>query len=221
MHTDTGDLKIYHDEIGVNGPVTRYGLYLSGGDEVLLSNQISDGHVVGAGSIGQDSVVVMVSPSGQLSARLLAFIYPDTGDNSDSGFLDSILEPLPGDSREQKMMVLAGMGGGMLILLFTVVTVLRRSHREEEELEVSVEDGDLELLIETEEDALLESEESSEITVTVSASGEIVEEIDDAELETNLEEEIEAKIEAGTASKRIERRMKRKERERQKKPWMS
>ena len=50
-------------------------------------------------------------------------------------------------------MALAAIGGFLLVLFVSVIVVLRRSHREEEELEISAETGDLELLVETEEDA--------------------------------------------------------------------
>ena len=63
IKTSKKDVKVYHDEIGIYGPVTRYGIYSVGDAEVGLSNIIAEGHVVGAGTIGLDSIVIMTSPS--------------------------------------------------------------------------------------------------------------------------------------------------------------
>ena len=55
---DMGDdeIKIFHDEIGVSGPLTRYGIYNLGDSELSLSNIIGGGHVVGAGCVGNDGI---------------------------------------------------------------------------------------------------------------------------------------------------------------------
>ena len=213
MHTSEDEIKVYHDEIGVLGPVTRYGLYNIGDSEIALSNLIAKGNVIGAGSIGEDAIVIMSSPSGLISGMKIANINPsDTGDD-DGGILDLILSPLPGDTREDKMMALGAIGGFLLILFLSVIVVLRRSHREEEELEVSAETGDLELLVETEEDdgplVAIDSDGESELVVSTGSTPTVVLE-DEEEIEQSLTEELEAKVEAGNASKRLERRMKRK-----------
>ena len=109
-------------------------------------------------------------------------------------------------------MIALGAIGGILFLMFVaVIVVLRRSHREEDELEVSTEKGDLELLVETEEDdgplVAIDSDGESELVVSTSPINVILEE---EEEEPTLSDELKAKVEAGNASKRLERRMKRK-----------
>tara|TARA_B100000459_G_scaffold146843_1_gene114159 strand:+ start:3548 stop:8449 length:4902 start_codon:yes stop_codon:yes gene_type:complete len=213
MHMSEDEIKVYHDEIGVLGPVTRYGMYNVGDSEIALSNLIAKGNVVGAGSIGEDAIVIMTSPSGLISGMKIANINPNSNTDDDGGIIDYILSPLPGDDREQKMMALAAIGGFLLVLFVSVIVVLRRSHREEEELEISAETGDLELLVETEEDdgplVAIDSDGDSELLVS-SGSVPTVYLEDEEEVEQSLSEELEAKVEAGNASKRLERRMKRK-----------
>ena len=213
IRTSDEEIKVYHDEIGVYGPVTRYGMYNLGDDEIGLSNLIGEGHVIGAGSIGEDSFVIMTSPSGQISAKKVAYIYAGIEDDSEQGILEYLLSPLPGDSREEKLITLAMIGAFLVVLFTSVLVILKRSHRQEEEIEVSAEKGDLELLIETEEEdsALLaiDADGSDEIVVTINQTNVVLD--DEYEPETlDLSSELEAKVEAGTASKRLERRMKRK-----------
>ena len=191
MHTSEDEIKVYHDEIGVLGPVTRYGLYNIGDSEIALSNLIAKGNVIGAGSIGEDAIVIMSSPSGLVSGMKIANINPsDTGDD-DGGILDLILSPLPGDTRVDKMMALGAIGGFLLILFLSVIVVLRRSHREEEELEVSAETGDLELLVETEEDdgplVAIDSDGESELVVSTVSTPTVVLE-DEEEIEDRNDE---------------------------------
>ena len=213
MHMSEDEIKVFHDEIGVLGPVTRYGTYNVGDSEISLSNLIAKGNVVGAGSIGEDAIVIMSSPSGLISGMKIANVNPNQGGNDDGGIIDYILSPLPGDTREDKMIALGAIGGFLFILFISVVVVLRRSHREEEELEISAETGDLELLIETEEDdgplVAIDSDGESELVVSSGTMPTVYLE-DEEEVEQSLSEELEAKVEAGNASKRLERRMKRK-----------
>ena len=204
-------IKVFHDEVGISGPVTRYGLYNLGDDIISLSNIIGGGHVVGAGSIGQDGIVIMISPSGQISGKTIANINPDKDLGDDSGFLAVILSPLPGDTQQEKMLALGVIGGLLFLMFVSVIVVLRRSHREEEEIEVSTETGDLELLVETEEDdgplVAIDTDGDSELIVSTTSIKVVLEE--EVEEQT-LSEELEAKVEAGNASKRLERRMQRK-----------
>ena len=97
-------------------------------------------------------------------------------------------------------------------MFVSVIVVLRRSHREEEELEVSTETGDLELLVETEEDdgplVAIDADGESELVVSTAPVNVILEEEEDEE--QTLSDELKAKVESGNASKRLERRMKRK-----------
>ena len=213
MHMSEDEIKVFHDEIGVLGPVTRYGMYNVGDSEISLSNLIAKGNVVGAGSIGEDAIVVMSSPSGLVSGMKIANINPNQGGDDDGGIIDYILSPLPGDTREDKMIALGAIGGFLFVLFISVVVVLRRSHREEEELEISAETGDLELLVETEEDdgplVAIDSDGESELVVSSGSTPTVYIE-DEEEVEQSLSEELEAKVEAGNASKRLERRMKRK-----------
>ena len=129
----------------------------------------------------------------------------------DGGLLDVLLSPLPGDTQQEKMVALAAIGGVLFLMFVSVIVVLRRSHREEEELEVSTETGDLELLVETEEDdgplVAIDTDGESDLVVSTAPVNVILEE---EEEEPTLSDELKAKVEAGNASKRLERRMKRK-----------
>ena len=204
-------IKVFHDEVGVSGPVTRYGLFNLGDTKISLSNIIGGGHVIGAGSIGQDGIVIMTSPSGQISGKTIATTNPGKVSEDDGGFLDVLLSPLPGDTQQEKMVALAAIGGVLFLMFVSVIVVLRRSHREEEELEVSTETGDLELLVETEEDdgplVAIDTDGESDLVVSTAPINVILEE---EEEEPTLSDELKAKVEAGNASKRLERRMKRK-----------
>lgn len=213
MMKDSDDsIKVYHDEIGIYGPVTRYGMYMVGDSEIGLSNLIAEGHIIGAGSIGQDAIVIMSSPSGQISGKKVAYLYPSDNQDGDDSFLDILLSPLPGENREEKMMSLAALGAFFVVLFTLVVVVLKRSHREEEELEVSAESSDLELLLETEEDdgPLVAIDTDGESELVVSTIPNVILEDMEEDDSRDLSSELEAKVEAGTASKRLERRMKRK-----------
>ena len=214
MKISNKEIKLFHDEIGVLGPVSRYGMYNLGDSEIGLSNLIAEGHIVGAGSIGDDAIVVMASPSGQISAKQIVYLYPSESDDSD-GIIEMLLNPLPGDNIDQKLMSLAGIGVFLFMLFGLVIVVLRRSHREEEELEVSAEGGDLELLVLTEEDTgplvAIDADGDSDLLVSMNSPKVILEDEDGEEESRDLTAELEAKLESGTASKRLERRMKRKD----------
>ena len=207
------EIKIFHDEVGVYGPVTRYGVYNVGDDEVSLSNIITTGNLVGSGYLGKDIVVIVSTPAGQINGLNIGSLKDNSESGDDEGILDLILSPLPGETQREKMMALGAIGGLMIVMFLAVIIVLKRSHREEEELEVSAEKGDLELLIETEEDdgPLVAIDTDSESELVVTSSKPVVELEESVEIEEQtLAEELEAKVEAGNASKRLERRMKRK-----------
>lgn len=203
--TSSKEIKFLYDEIGVSStgakPYTRYGSYTAGDSEIGLSNNIAEGYIVGAGSIGYDAFIIMVDPSGQVTSKKLLFAGQKEESDEKNGFLDYLLAPLPGEGVE-KLWILSGIGIFLFGLFLVVVVVLKRQS-DEEEIEISAESGDLELLIETEEDF---EEQSDDLVVTI---GEAVLEEEPEEL--TLSEELEAKVEAGTGSKRLERRMKRKE----------
>lgn len=210
MQMGDGEFKIFHDEIGVYGPVTRYGIYNAGDKEIGLSNLISEGNIVGAGNIGSDQVVIMSSPSGKASAIKIAYLGPDTGDSDDDSFIDTLLSPLPGDSREEKIYAVSALGAVLVGLFLMVIVYLRRSHKNEEEIEVSESSSDLELLVLTEEDTgpLVAVNTDGDDDIVVSTSPVVI--LEEEEESMDLSSELEAKVEAGTASKRLERRMKRK-----------
>jgi subtilisin family serine protease len=211
IEMDDDEIKIFHDEIGVSGPVTRYGIYNLGDSELSLSNIIGGGHVVGAGSVGDDGIVIMTTPSGQITGKTIASINPNKDTDDDGAFLELLLSQLPGESQQEKMMALGAIGSVLFLMFVAVIVVLRRSHREEEELEVSTKTGDLELLIETESDDeplfAIDTDGESELVVSTAPLNVIIEE--EVEEQT-LSDELQAKVEAGNASKRLERRMKRK-----------
>jgi serine protease AprX len=207
MSFKDGSIKIFHDEIGVHGPAARYGMYNAGDEKISLSNLIGEGHIIGGGSIGEDGIVVMVSPSGQVSARKIAYLFPAVVDNNDDGLLDSLLAPLPGDTREQKLMVLGVIGAVLFLLFITVVVVLKKSHEEEE---FDEEDSEIEILIQPEADdkvlIAIDDDGMDDLEVNLDKSEAVL----DSDTR-DLSQELEAKIEAGEASPRLERRMKRKE----------
>ena len=212
MKISDDEIKLYHDEIGTIGPVTRYGMYNAGDSEIGLSNLIAEGHIIGAGSIGNDAIVIMSSPSGQISAKKVVYLYP-VDDVEEDSILDKLLSPLPGETTAEKMMSLAGIGVFLFMLFGLVILVLRRSHREEEELEVSAEGSDLELLIDAETDSgplvAIDTDDDSELLISTNKPKVVLDDEEDSS--RDLTAELEAKVEDGTASKRLERRMKRKD----------
>ena len=214
MKISDGEIKLYHDEIGFHGPVTRYGMYNAGDSEIGLSNMIAEGHIIGAGSIGEDAVVIMISPSGKISAKKVVYLYPNEDGDDEDGILEYLLSPLPGDTQDEKMMSLAGIGAFLFVLFSLVIIVLKRSHREEEELVISAEGSDLELLIDAEKDDgplfAIDTDDDSELLVSIPPKV-VLDEDEDEEEPRDLSAELEAQVEAGTASKRLERRMKRKD----------
>ena len=81
------------------------------------------------GSIGEDGIVIMTSPSGQISGKTIANINPDKNSEDDGGFLAVLLSPLPGDSQQEKMIALGAIGGILFLMFVAVIVVLRRSQR--------------------------------------------------------------------------------------------
>ena len=151
IDVEDDEIKIFHDEVGVYGPVTRYGVYNVGDDEISLSNIITTGNLVGSGYLGKDIVVIVSTPAGQINGLNIGSLKDNSESGDDEGILDLILSPLPGETQREN----DGIGRNRWTHACDVLGGnyrTKRSHREEEELEVSAEKGDLELLIETEED---------------------------------------------------------------------
>ncbi len=210
MYETESSVKLFYDELGMEGPVVRYGIHLKGDDEISLSNIIGADNLIGAGDLDGDQMFIVSSPSGQISGKKLLAIN-EINIEDDKGILETLLNPLPGDNLQQKFTVLLGITAFLIVLFVTVLVVLRRSHMEEEELEVSAEGSDLELLIITEED-VDSFEDNSNSGIKVELDDEYTsEDLQHQDESTTLAEELEAKLESGTASKRLERRMKRKE----------
>ena len=201
-----GTHQLFYDEVGVHGPTSRYAMFQDAIDtQIGFSNVLSEGHLFGAGELDSDSLILLISPTGTLSVRPLASLQGASNPIASPSILDQILAPLPGDTIEQKIMVLAIIGGAMLFLLVGVVVTLRRSHEETVlAVELIDEDSDLERLVIPEEDGPV-GEEDEDIEISLNPFTVEVEE------ERDLGQELEERAEAGAGSVRLQRRVKRKQ----------
>ena len=205
-------IYLYHDEINLNGPVYRMGLIADEDGMSIdgLSNMLDQGFLFGIGVMEDDTIVCSITPGGSLSLSKVASLSGSNTAVASPGLLETLLDYLPGDSREGKLRVL-GLGLGVLVMfLVSIAVVVRRSRSEVEELleEMGDEDGELvEVMITPETDVgplLTVEDEDEELTVQAPVA------VMDDEDET-LAQELEKKLEEGEGNARLERRMKRKQ----------
>ena len=205
-------IYLYHDEINLNGPVYRMGLIADEDGMSIdgLSNMLDQGFLFGIGVMEDDTIVCSITPGGSLSLSKVASLSGSNTAVASPGLLETLLDYLPGDSREGKLRVL-GLGLGVLVMfLVSIAVVVRRSRSEVEELleEMGDEDGELvEVMItpETDDGPLLTVEDEDE-ELTVQAPVAVMDDEDET-----LAQELEKKLDEGEGNARLERRMKRKQ----------
>ncbi len=205
-------LYLYHDEINLNGPVYRLGLVADSEGLPLsgLSNMLEQGFLFGVGVMEDDTIVCSITPGGSLSLSKIASLSGSNTAVASPGLLETLLDYLPGESREVKMRLI-GIGVGLLFLfLASIAVVVRRSRSEVEELLDEMEDDEgeaLEVMINPEADEgplLMVVDDEEELTIQAPVA------VMDDEEET-LASELEKKLEDGEGNARLERRMKRKQ----------
>ena len=205
-------LYLYHDEINLNGPVHRLGLITNAEGEPIngLSNMIDQGFLFGIGVMEDDTILCSITPSGLMSLSNVVSTEASNNVGSSPSTLETLLDYLPGDSREGKLRIL-GLGLSVLVIfLISIAVVVRRSRNEVEELleEMADEEGELvEVMITPETDVgplLTVEDEEEELTIQAPVAV-----MDDEE--ATLSAELEKKLEDGEGNARLERRMKRKQ----------
>ena len=210
------NLRILFDEINVYGPMTRYGTVSDNGDgmEFAMSNMIAEGFMLGYAELGQDGIIAFSSSSGVLSLRSLASLEAEEAPDSSKSFLDTLLDPLPGNRQTQQIILGVSVLVMLVLLLGLVVSVrsLRREKEAEFIVQRQVDDDGIDIMVDIEEDDAelainLDSEELVvQSTVETKPENELKE-----DKETTLAETLETKIEAGQGNSRLDRRMKRKQ----------
>ena len=205
-------LYLYHDEINLNGPVHRLGLITNAEGEPIngLSNMIDQGFLFGIGVMEDDTILCSITPSGLMTLSNVVSTEASNNVGSSPSTLETLLDYLPGDSREGKLRIL-GLGLSVLVIfLISIAVVVRRSRNEVEELleEMADEEGELvEVMITPETDVgplLTVEDEDEELTIQAPVAV-----MDDEE--ATLSAELEKKLEDGEGNARLERRMKRKQ----------
>ena len=205
-------LYLYHDEINLNGPVHRLGLITNAEGEPIsgLSNMIDQGFLFGIGVMEDDTILCSITPSGLMSLSNVVSTEASNNVGSSPSTLETLLDYLPGDSREGKLRIL-GLGLSVLVIfLISIAVVVRRSRNEVEELleEMADDEGELvEVMITPETDVgplLTVEDEEEELTIQAPVAV-----MDDEE--ATLSAELEKKLEDGEGNARLERRMKRKQ----------
>ena len=208
-------LYLHHDEINLNGPVHRLGLVADddGAELSGMSNMLDQGFLFGIGSMDEDTILCTVSPTGSLSLTTLAVLSGSSSGVAAPGLLETLLDYLPGESRDIKLRIL-GVGVGLLgLFLLSIAVVVRRSRSEVDELleEMGETDDDVEsveVMITPEQDdgpLLTVVDDDEELTVQAPVAVIVEDE------EETLAAELERKLEEGEGNARLERRMKRKQ----------
>ena len=206
-------ISLIYDEINVYGPMTRYGVLDTENNEFALSNLITEGFTMGYATTKEESITLVSSSSGTLSFKTIVSLEADEINAKEKTFLETLLEPLPGDETTKALIFGSTLVIVAVIFLYLVVS-LRRSNREEEEeilsASIVVSEDDVEIMVEIEADdaAIAINLDAEELVVqsVVAPKVAIVE-----EPEVTLEQSLAAKAESGEGNSRLERRMKRKQ----------
>jgi len=203
------DIRILYDEIGIRGPVIRYGI-MSVNNSIpafALSDIISSGMLLGIADMSGDLTFMFTTPSGSLYLQTASSTIRDTEPSESPSLLDNLLAPLPGN-RQTQLSILSGIGVSALVLLLVVTISLRRLKKRHQNTEKEF-DEDLELIIDPEADELIaiDRDSSDEIVISIAEEPEVVIEEDEEEL--TLAESLEKEVSEGKANLRLERRMKR------------
>ena len=208
------DISLVYDEINVYGPMTRYGMIDVDNNEFALSNLIAEGFTTGYATTKEEGIVLVSSSSGTLSFKTIVSLEAEKLNTEEKSFLDTLLEPLPGDSTTKAIMLIFVALIISLIFMYLVVS-LRRTNKEVEEqilsatLVSSEEDVEIMVDIESDDEPIMAIDMDAEELVVQSAVSPKVEIVD--EEEETLEESLVAKVESGEGNSRLQRRMKRKQ----------
>ena len=119
-------LYLYHDEINLNGPVYRLGLVTDESGEAIngLSNMLDQGFLFGIGVMEDDTIVCSITPGGSLSLSKIASLSGSNTAVASPGLLETLLDYLPGESRELKLRLLVGGLGVLVLFLVSIATSL-------------------------------------------------------------------------------------------------
>ncbi len=208
------EISLVYDEINVYGPMTRYGMIDIGNNEFALSNLIAEGFAAGYATTKEEGIMLVSSSSGTLSFKTIVSLEAEKLNTEEKSFLDTLLEPLPGDSTTKAIM-LAFVGLIISLIFIYLVVSLRRGNKEVEERILSAtlvsSEDDIEIMvdIESDEEPIMAINMDTEELVVQSAVYPKVEIVDEAE--ETLEESLVAKVESGEGNPRLKRRMKRKQ----------
>jgi len=216
LNSDGENVRVIYDEINVYGPMTRYGIVYDSvsGKTFALSDMIAEGFALGYAGIDGDGIIVLSSSSGVLSLRSIVSLEPDESSDASKTFLDTLLEPLPGDRQTQKIILLVAVFIMTALLVGLVISVRSLRKRKEEEFVVkSYDDDGVDIMVEIESDedtitAINLDSEELVVQSSIQMSTEIESQVEE---ETSLAEILESKSEAGEGNSRLERRMKRKQ----------
>jgi hypothetical protein len=159
-----------------------------------------------------DSIILVSSSSGTLSFRTIVSLEDEILEAEEKSFLESLLEPLPGDENTKALILIITALLISAIFLYLVVS-LRSSNREVEEKILSaklVEDEDsVEIMVD------IESDDEPSMAINLDSEELVVQSlvatiVDEPIEEDSLSQTLEIKAESGEGNSRLERRMKRK-----------
>ncbi len=207
-------ISLIYDEINVYGPMTRYGIVDVEENEFVLSNLITEGFTLGYATTNEESITLVSSSSGSLSFKTIVSLEADDIVTKEKTFLETLLEPLPGDETTKAAILIVTVATISLIFLYLVVS-LRRSIREDELQVVSAtldsDEDDVEIMVDIEED------DGTAMAINMDAEELVVQSVVVPKLQAvvepdeTLEQALAAKAESGEGNSRLERRMKRKQ----------
>ena len=208
-------ISLVYDEINVYGPMTRYGLIDVENNEFALSNMVAEGFTTGYATTKEEGIILVSSSSGTLSFKTIVSLEAEKINTGEKSFLDTLLEPLPGDDTTKAIMLIFVALIISVIFLYLIVS-LRRTNKEVEEQILSASlatssDDDIEIMVDIESDdepimAINMDAEELIVQSAVTLKAEIVD-----EEEETLEQSLAAKVESGEGNSRLQRRMKRKQ----------
>jgi hypothetical protein len=209
------EISLVYDEINVYGPMTRYGIIDVENNDFALSNLIAEGFTSGYASTQEESIIIVSSSSGTLSFKTIVSLEVEQLNTEEKSFLETLLEPLPGDATTKAVMLIFVALIISLIFMYLVVS-LRRTNKEVEEQILSASlvatsEDDIEIMVDIESDdepTMAINMDAEELVVQSVVSPKAV--IVDEEEET-LQESLTAKVESGEGNSRLQRRMKRKQ----------
>ena len=208
------EISLVYDEINVYGPMTRYGIIDKESNSFALSNLVAEGFTSGYATTKEESIILVSSSSGTLSFKTIVSLEAEELDTEERSFLETLLEPLPGDATTKALILIFVALIISLVFMYLVVS-LRRTNKEVEEQILSAtlvsSEDDVEIMVDIESDdepmmAINLDEEELVVQSVVAPKAEIV-----VEEEETLEETLAAKVESGEGNSRLQRRMKRKQ----------